>query len=30
MEDLADTSSTLVATDDSGNFIDIVSGKVLQ
>ena len=28
MEDLADTSSTLVATDDSGNFIDIVSGKV--
>ena len=28
MEDLADSSSTLVATEDSGNFIDIVSGKV--
>ena len=25
----ADSSSTLVATDDSGNFIDIVSGKVV-
>ena len=29
MEDIADTSSTLIATDDSGNFIDIVSGKVV-
>jgi|TARA_B100001093_G_scaffold132447_1_gene125094 hypothetical protein len=29
MEDIVDTSSTLVATDDTGNFIDIVSGKVV-
>ena len=29
MEDLVDSSSTLVATEDSGNFIDIVSGKVV-
>ena len=29
MEDIVDSSSTLVATEDSGNFIDIVSGKVV-
>ena len=29
MEDIADTSSTLVATGDSGNYIDIISGKVV-
>ena len=29
MEDIADTSSTLVATGDSGSYIDIISGKVV-